>query len=300
MTQLAHQPVVLELSRGQALASRLHDYAEMTKLRITLMVVITAYVGFALAGGGDAVTLLATLLGTALSCMGASALNQVYERDTDALMRRTRTRPMPTGRVGVGEGVGLGVGLAAGGVALLAVLTTPLAALLAAATVVLYVLVYTPLKRVTTLNTLVGAAPGAAPPLIGCAAASGAIDLPALVVFAIMFVWQLPHFLAIAWLYRDQYADAGLRMLPAVEPDGRSTFRQVLAGCLALLPLGLLPTAIGASGGVYFAVALLAGLGFGACGVWLVVRRGRTQARLLFFASLVYLPAVLTVMMIDR
>jgi heme o synthase len=285
----------------------LADYIQMTKPRITLMVVITAFIGFNLATRHGAaissdllLTLTFALVGTALACMGSAVLNQVIERDTDALMRRTRNRPLPAGRISARTASWLGLSLACAGVGLLLVTTNSLAAGLAAFTITSYVLLYTPMKRLSHASTIVGALPGALPPVIGYAAATGRLGVEAVLLFSILFLWQLPHFLAIAWLYREEYAAAGLPMLPVIEPDGASTFRQILLGCLTLLPLGLMPTMAGVCGMLYFFGALAAGLVFLAFGVWLVVRKTRAHARMLFFASLIYLPAVFILMLIDQ
>lgn len=309
MTQLStHETPALLAPAGDAVdartPSRLADYATLTKPRITLLVVITAYIGFAL--GGAAVMgqwswlmLAGTLVGTALSCMGASVFNQLYERDTDGLMERTSHRPLPAGRVSPREARWLGGVLSVLGVLVLWGTTNGLAASASAFTILSYCLAYTPMKRVSTFAVWVGAVPGAMPPIIGYAAATETIGLPALLAFAIMFVWQIPHFLAIAWLYRDDYARAGLVMLPVVDPDGGSTFRQILATCLALLPLGLLPTYFGVSGLIYFGVALACGVMFLGYAAALVADPSRTRARKLFFASLVYLPVVMGAMLAD-
>lgn len=276
------------------------DYMTLTKQRITLMVVITAAAGFALAPGAWSwLTLMGTLMGTALSCMGASVLNQVIERDTDGMMDRTMNRPLPAGRVNPTEATWVGVVLGLAGVGLLALTTTWMAAALSAFTILSYVLIYTPMKRYSPVALLVGAVPGAMPPMIGYAAVTGDLRAAAWLTFTIMFVWQVPHFLAIAWLYREDYAKAGFPMLPVLDPTGQRTFRQVLIGCLLLVPLGGLPTMLGISGIAYFFTALICGLTFLAFGIALVWRPGRTQARRLFLASLVYLPVVLTVMLVD-
>jgi protoheme IX farnesyltransferase len=280
---------------------RLADYIELAKLRITAMVVVTTYIGFAMgATTSNPLALAACLIGTALCCMGASCFNQAYERDTDALMHRTRNRPLPSGRILPLEAVMFGVGLSVLGVGLLAAMTTLTAAALAAFTIVSYAVIYTPLKRVTTLNTPIGAVPGALPPVIGYAAATGGVGPEAIAIWAIMFLWQLPHFLAIAWLYREDYARADMKMLPVVDPDGGSTFRQMLIGCMALVPVGLAPTTLGIAGRWYFLTALLCGVGFAAFAVALIMLRTRAAARAMFFASLVYLPVVLIAMMLDR
>ena len=278
----------------------LADLGQLTKSRITLMVLVTTYVGFTTASGGGGLLLAMTLLATALACMGASVLNQVMERQSDALMHRTRERPLPAGRILPPSALLLGLSLALTGVLVALIGANVLTAALLVFTVVSYTLVYTPLKRQTSLATIVGAVPGALPPVIGATAASGTIGREAAVLFAIMFLWQLPHFLAIAWLYREDFARAGYPMLPVLDPSGSSTFRQILLGCLALLPLGLLPTLMGISGRTYFLGALAAGIVFLGFGVALVIGRTTRYARAMFFASLVYLPTVLVLMMVDR
>lgn len=289
------------------------DWNQLTKPRITLMVVITAYIGYELGVRGMAkagavapaaashttTQMLLMLLGTALSCMGAGIFNQVLERDTDALMKRTKHRPLPAGRVPVARAMALGLTLSLLGVALLVMVANPLTAILSAFTILSYALIYTPMKRLSSTCTIVGAVPGAMPPIMGFTAATGTIQPIALVLFAILFIWQLPHFLAIAWLYKDDYARAGLPMLPVIDPDGSATGRQILASCLALLPLGLMPTMLGACGLFYLAGALISGAIFLAYGVALVRGRTRAQARALFFASLIYLPVVYGLMLLD-
>jgi protoheme IX farnesyltransferase len=309
MSQLARQSDAA-LPDGVALQlttpSRLAPWCELVKARITAMVAITAFVGYAL---GIAATpdlrwpwleLFAMLAGVSCSCMGAAVLNQIYERDTDALMRRTCHRPLPAGRIGVREALLGGLLLCLAGVAML-LLTHWVAAAVSLFTMLSYALIYTPLKRVTVWNTWVGAVPGALPPVIGYAAATGKLGLAGWLIFAIMAVWQVPHFLAICWLYREDYARADLKMLPVLDGvDGRRTFTQIFWGCLILLPLGLLPTLLGVSGWLYFAAALGCGLAFLGFGINLIRRRTRPAARRLFFASLAYLPVVLIFMLIDR
>ncbi len=281
----------------------LGDFLTLTKPRITTMVVVTVWVGFmfgAAAGAWDWLTMTAALIGAAMSCMGASVLNQVYERDTDALMDRTRDRPMPTGHVGVAPAMVYGLLLSLGGVTLLGLMTTWLAAGVSAFTILSYTLLYTPMKRVSHMATVVGAVPGALPPVLGYAAATGAIGLEAWLLFAMMFVWQLPHTLAIYWLYREDFAKAGFPMLPVIDPGGSQTFRQILIGSLLLLPLGLTPTLFGASGLIYFVTAFACGLLMLGYSLALVANPTRTRARRLFYASLVYLPVVMVVMLVDR
>ncbi|MFN3168865.1 MAG: heme o synthase [Phycisphaeraceae bacterium] len=281
------------------------DYKDLTKPRITRMVVVTAAIGFVFGFAGPIGELpllpfAIAMIGTALSCMAASVFNQVMERDTDALMHRTRHRPLAAGRIAVKPALMFGALLTVAGVGVLAAYGQYLAAGLCAFTIASYALLYTPLKRRTSLALLIGAVPGAVPPMIGYAAAAHDLGPAAWLLFAIMFVWQVPHFLAIAWLYRDDYARAKLAMLPVIDPTGLRTFRQTLIGCLLLLPLGILPSAIGITGRWAFAAGLLCGLGFLAFGVMLVLKPTRDHARRLFFASLVYLPVVLAVMLIDR
>lgn len=289
--------------------SALSDYKTLTKPRITRMVVITAAVGF-LFGFGDAtgrplselpwLIFAVAMIGTALSCMAASVFNQVIERDTDALMDRTKNRPIAAGRIAQKPALVFGALLTVAGVGLLAGFGLYLAAALCAFTIASYAVIYTPLKKHTSLALLIGAVPGALPPMIGYAAANNSLGPAAWLLFAIMFVWQVPHFLAIAWLYREDYAKAKLAMLPVIDPTGLRTFRQTLIGCLLLLPLGIIPSAMDVAGKWYFAAAMLCGLGFLAFGVLLVMKPSRDNARRLFLASLVYLPVVLTVMLIDR
>lgn len=285
-----------------ATTSRLADYATLTKPRITLMVAITAWLGFALGATGPWawLVLLGTLIGTSLSCMGASVLNQVLERDTDALMHRTRRRPIAAGRVGPLEGAIFGLLLSVGGVVVLALMTTALAAWISGLTILSYVLIYTPMKRVSPWALPVGAVPGAAPPLIGFAAATGTLGAGAWLVFAIMFLWQIPHFLAISWLYREDYARAGLRMLAVLDSDGSRTFRQVLIYCLLLVPVGALPTVMGVSGWWSLGIVMVCGLGFLALGVDLVRQQDRHRARRLFLGSLLYLPVVLAAIVLNQ
>mgnify|MGYP001822808102 CR=1 FL=1 len=289
--------------------SVLNDYKTLTKPRITRMVVITAAIGFVF-GFDDAtgrplsqlpwLTFAIAMIGTALSCMAASVFNQVIERDTDAMMDRTKNRPVAAGRIAPKPALAFGALLTAAGVGLLAAYGLYLAAALCAFTIVSYAVIYTPLKKHTSLALLIGAVPGAVPPMIGYAAASNTLGPAAWLLFAIMFVWQVPHFLAIAWLYREDYARAKLAMLPVIDPTGLRTFRQTLIGCLLLLPLGILPTVLDVAGKWYFGAALLCGMGFLAFGILLVLKPTRDNARRLFLASLVYLPVVLTVMLIDR
>lgn len=278
------------------------DYIELTKPRITLMVVLTAFVGYALGSTGSILTgrLAATLAGTALVAAGASCLNMVLERRTDSLMLRTRTRPLPAGRLRPPEALAFGLALTTTGLALLAWRTGPLAAAVAFVTWASYLFLYTPLKTRTSLSTVVGALPGALPPVIGWAAARGQLEPGAFVLFAIVFLWQIPHFLAIAWIYREDYARGGLPMLPVLDPDGRITGRQAVANTLALLLVSLAPTAAGIAGRAYLFGALALGLGFTAVAVRAAVLRTPRAARWLFVASILYLIALCALLLADR
>jgi protoheme IX farnesyltransferase len=278
------------------------DYLILTKVRITALVLVTAATGFLLGSGDDLdLRLLAwTLLGTGLAASGAAALNQVLERSVDARMRRTAGRPIPAGRMSAAHGMAVGIGLSLAGVGVLAALVDPLTAALGALTVLLYVGVYTPLKRMTTLNTIVGAVPGAIPPVMGWTAATGTLGVPAGVLFAILFLWQLPHFLAIAWIFRDDYRRGGFPMLPVVDPEGRTTGHQVALYCAALVPVSLLPTILGLTGPTYFFGALVLGVAFLGFGLRMARHRRGREARGVLLASVTYLPLLLALLVIDR
>jgi protoheme IX farnesyltransferase len=281
--------------------SRSADYLELTKPNIVGMILVTVAAGFYLAAPGavNGLLLLHTLLGSAMVAAGSNALNQVLERRIDARMRRTENRPLPAGRLGVTEATLIAWTLGLAGVGYLALFTNPVVTLLAAATLGSYVFVYTPLKRKTSMCTLVGAVPGALPIVGGWAAASGAIPVQAWVLFGILYLWQLPHFLALAWICRDDYERAGLRMVSVTAgPD--ATFRQALAFSVMLLPLSLLPSVLGAAGPVYFFGALV-------CSLWLIRAtataardRSKAKARRLFLVTVAYLPAVLLLMILDK
>ncbi len=278
------------------------DFVELTKPRVTLMVLVTTFVGFYLGAGQAAgyFRLMETLLGTLLAAAGTLALNQFLERRADALMERTRRRPLPDGRIQPQEALLFGVLLTAAGLLLLTLVVNALSALVTASIVATYLFVYTPLKQRSSLCGVIGAVPGALPPLIGWAAASDGLTLQAWLLFAIMFLWQIPHTLAIARLYRDDFARAGIRFLPVVEADGWTTGRQVIAHSLALLAVSLLPTLVGLAGPIYFVVALCLGLGFLLCGVGLAVAQSMAAARRLLLASLIYLPVLFVGMALDR
>jgi len=283
--------------RGQAFTrsrTSLADRLELTKPRITAMVVLTALVGFVTAGDEPirGAALAAALLGTGLVAAGAAVLNQVLERDTDALMDRTRNRPLPAGRVPAVEAVAFGAAVTLAGHAVLLGACGALPAAVAFATWASYLFLYTPLKRRTPLATLVGAVPGALPPVIGWTARSGSLDQGAFILFAILFLWQVPHFLAIAWMYRDDYARGGFPMLPVVDREGRFTARQAVVHSLALLLVSLLPVAAGFAGPVYLAGAFLLGVALTLFALRLLSLRTLPAARALFLASVLYLPAL--------
>jgi protoheme IX farnesyltransferase len=285
-----------------AVSSRAADFTALAKPRLNILVIATALAGYVM-GGGDTMNglrLLATVLGTALVAGGASAFNQLLERHTDSLMRRTRLRPLPDGRLTVRDAIVFATVLSLAGLAILALAVNALSAVVAAATLLTYVAIYTPLKRRSSFATVIGAIPGALPPVIGWAAARNELSQGAWVLFGIVFLWQLPHFLAIAWIYREDYARAGFPMLPVLEPDGRSTGRQAVVYAAALLPLSLAPTLVGLAGPIYFAGALLLTLAFVALALRFASSRSVPQARQLFFGSILYLPLLWMIMIADR
>jgi protoheme IX farnesyltransferase len=283
-------------------ARRALALAELGKPRVVVMVLLTTFVGFYLGSRGlpDYLRLLPTLIGTALAAAGTLALNQYMERHLDAKMQRTRQRPLPDGRLQPAEALAFGVAMTCAGLLYLALAVNALSVAVTAATTVTYLFLYTPLKCRTPLCSIVGAIPGALPPLTGWTAARGGFGVEAWILFAILFLWQLPHSLAIARLYRDDYARAGMRLLPVIEPDGKSTGRQIVANCLALLVVGLLPTLVGLTGAVYFVAAFVFGAVFLAYGIAFALSRTATAARQLMFASLLYLPATLLLMALDK
>lgn len=282
--------------------SRLADYLELTKPRIAVLVLFTVAAGALLASRSalDLATLAHTLLGTALVAAGASALNQLLERHSDALMQRTENRPLPAGRLQPLEALLFGLILGLTGLAYLAVFVRqPLTVLIAGFTFASYVFLYTPLKRVTTLNTLVGAVPGALPPLIGWTALGGDIGPEAAVLFFLLFLWQVPHFLAIAWIYRDDYARAGLRMLPVLDGDGAMTGRQMVAYCLALIPVSLCWGPFAQGSAMFILAAVVLGLAFLLAATRFLRHRTIPQARRVLHLSLLYLPALLTLLLLE-
>lgn len=279
--------------------SRASDFSALAKPRLNLLVVASALVGFVMGGGdlSNAARVVFTVVGTALVAGGASAFNQVIERHVDALMRRTRLRPLPDGRLQAPEAMLFATVLSLAGLAMLAIGVNPLSAVVALTTLLTYVAIYTPLKQRSSFSTVIGAIPGALPPVIGWAAATGSLSAGAWVLFGIVFLWQLPHFLAIAWMYRDDYARAGFPMLPVLEPDGRSTGRQATLYCAALLPVSLAPALVGLTGAAYFAAAMLLSLAFLGLTVRFARSRSISDAKRLFFGSIIYLP-VLWILMI--
>jgi protoheme IX farnesyltransferase len=292
--------------------ARIADFTELAKLRLNFLVLVTTMVGYAMAkpDWSDWRLLLHTLLGTALTAASASILNQYVERPYDALMHRTRRRPRPAGRVSPLQALAIGVVTGILGLCELFFFVNDLTAAIGAITLASYVLLYTPLKRMTTLNTVVGAIPGALPPVMGVAAAAGqhaVTDFTILGVqpigwalFGILFVWQMPHFLAIAILYREDYARAGFKMLPVVDPSLNMTSLQMVFYTLALIPVTLAPTLLNATGSIYFFAALVLGLVFFGFALICVISRRRGDARQVFLASILYLPALLGVMMLDK
>ena len=268
------------------------DYVQLAKPRLNFLIVVSTLVGYYVGMAADSPwsVLVHTMVGTTFVAFGSSALNQVWEKDTDKLMHRTRTRPLPDARLAPRQATWFGALLSLAGLAELWIFATPLSSVVALVTLLSYVLWYTPLKLKTSLSTIVGAVPGALPPLIGWAAATNSLSLPGWVLFGIMFLWQMPHFLAIAWMYREDYARAGMPLLPVIEPDGRSTGRQAVLYAAAMIPVSLLPTLIGLAGPRYLVVALV----LGAIVLWLSVEFAATRthatARRLFFATIIYLP----------
>ena len=283
-------------------AARAADWITLTKPRLNLLVLITTLAGLYLAepAGVSSALLFHTLVGSALVAGGAAALNQVFERTTDGLMRRTSGRPLPAGRLGAAEGSLLGASLSLLGLAELAYFTNATAAAVAAVTLASYVFLYTPLKTRTSLATLIGAVPGALPPVIGWTAATGVISEPALVLFGIVFLWQMPHVLAIAWMYRDDYARAGIPLLPVLEPDGRRTGYQAMLYASVLWPVSLLPAVVGLAGVPYSAIATVLGFLFIGLSVRFAQERSHATARRLFLFSILYLALLLGALVANR
>lgn len=278
------------------------DFYELIKPRMNLLILGTTTVGFSLAARttDDWKHLPNALAGTALCAASAAILNQLLEKRFDARMERTANRPLPTGRISERHALILGIAAGVLGGVYLLLLVNWMTALLGAATLTSYVLVYTPLKRLTTLNTIVGAIPGAVPPMMGWTAVTGSLAIPALALFGILFVWQIPHFLAIATLYRDDYQRGGFKMLPVEDPDLRRTGRQILLYSAAMFPVSLLPVMAGVAGRFYTVAAVVLGVMFFAFALSCANRRTRAEARKLFFASIIYLPVLLAILMMDQ
>ena len=277
-------------------------YADLFKARLTFLVLLTTLVGFYI---GSVVTvnyvlMLHTILGTAMVASGASALNQLWEREYDARMRRTQDRPLPSGRLQPQFVLFVGCALSVVGLGYLGLAVNWLTCLLGACSLLTYVCVYTPLKRVTWLNTAVGAIPGGLPPLMGWTAARGHLSTDGWALFGILAIWQLPHFMAIAWMYRDEYARAGFKMLPVLDPEGQRTGSQAASHTLALVPVSLCPSLVNLTGPIYFVGALTLGLVF----IWAAVQFSRqltqSRARRLFYVSILYLPLLLGLMVLDK
>jgi protoheme IX farnesyltransferase len=294
---------IAQLDRTRlSLRDRLAAFLELTKPRITFLIVLTSAAGFALASSGrvNYAGLISALFGIGLLSSGIATLNQYLERDLDCLMRRTADRPLPSGKLLPWEALLFGISLTVIAEIYLAVFVNPLSALLGLTVIAGYLFGYTPLKTRTSLSTMVGAFPGAVPPIIGWTAATGELSLNAWVLFAILFLWQFPHFLAIAWMYREDYARAGIVMLPVVEPDGRVTGQQIVVYTIMLLPVSLLPTALGMAGNIYLVGALILGLLFLFSSLRAAFSQSRQQARRLLLASVLYLPLLFILMVLDR
>jgi protoheme IX farnesyltransferase len=283
-------------------AETMRAYFDLTKPRITLMVVLTTIAGFCLASvqGIDWLKFFHLIVGIGFLSSGISTINQWMERDLDALMLRTQDRPLPTGKLSPTQAIIFGASLTVGAIVYLIIFINGLTALLGVITAASYLLLYTPLKTKTTLSTVWGAFPGAMPPLVGWAAARGSLSMEGWVLFAILFLWQFPHFLAIAWMYRDDYARAGIKMLPVVEPEGRITSQQIVLYTLMLLPVSLLPTLMHIAGWIYFSGAIVLGLGFLYYSIKAATTRTTWQARRLLLASVLYLPLLFALMVFNH
>lgn len=280
----------------------MNDLLVLTKVRLNSLVVFTTAGGYYMGATGPIhpLWMLNACIGTALVASGAAALNQIHERELDGLMERTRQRPMVQGRLGVGHANIVAYTLATVGALMLWFGANPLAAALAVTTLLLYVLVYTPLKTRTSLATVVGAVPGALPPMIGWAAAHGSVELVSWTLFLIMFLWQLPHFLAIAWMYREDYARASMPMLPVIDKDGSMTGRQAVVYAAALVPMSVMPMLFGLAGRAYGVGALLLGMILVGVAMVFALHRSRDNARMLFLTSITYLPLLLILMAVSR
>jgi protoheme IX farnesyltransferase len=290
--------VVAELS----IPEKFRAFVDLTKPRITFLVVLTTVAGFCLGSeqGIDWMRFLNLVIGVAILSSGIATINQWMERDLDALMLRTKIRPLPTGKLSAGQALIFGLALIILSNAYLAILINPLTAVLGVITAATYLLIYTPLKTRSTLSTFWGAFPGAMPPLVGWVAARNELSVEGWILFAILFLWQFPHFLAIAWMYREDYAKAGIKMLPVVEPEGKVTSQQIVTYTLLLLPVSLLPTLANISGRIYFVGAIVLGLAFLYVSIRTALQRSKWQARQLLLASVLYLPILFGLMVLNR
>lgn len=303
----------LHAPRAGATASLVNDYVELFKVRVTALVVMTAWAGFYLGSMRSGLSsvrpvMLEALLGIGMVSAGAAALNEAIERKLDARMIRTSKRPMATGRISLLHGVSVALFVIAAGGTLLALRTNMTTAVLTLLTATLYVVLYTPLKRLTTIATFIGAFPGAMPPLLGWTAARGQIEWPGVALFAILFVWQFPHFMAISWLYKEDYARAGIKMLPVVQPDGWSTVLEALTYAVLMIPVSLLPVYLHMVGHIYAVIALILGVIYLAYTIrfaripWASKRsqaESKMYARDLLKVSVIYLPLLLTALMLN-
>jgi protoheme IX farnesyltransferase len=302
--------MIQETSLGRA-ASLLRDYVELTKARITTLIVLTAWCGYFFGAHRSGISswsfgLLHALLGIALVSSGTAALNEVMESSVDARMRRTASRPLPSGRMSRAHAIIVGLGLTLGGSVYLSIYSNLLTGLLVFLTALVYLAAYTPLKKISPMCTFVGAFPGAMPVALGWTAVRGRIEIETLILFAIMFVWQFPHFLSIAWLYREDYAQGDIRMLPVVDSNGKSTIWRILAYSAALIPVSVLPVAMGMAGRVYFVGAILMGailfrvsMGMATPRLPATAAASKPHARRLLQATIVYLPALFALMMLN-
>ncbi|HEX6164238.1 MAG TPA: heme o synthase [Vicinamibacterales bacterium] len=282
--------------------TRAGDFVTLTKPRLNFLVLLTTAAAYSLGARPDStlINLVHTLLGTFLVAGGAAALNQVWERQTDRLMRRTQNRPMADMRMTVAQGTGFGVALTIIGAAELAYFINPLSSIVALLTTASYIFLYTPLKLRSSLSTIAGAVPGALPAVIGWAAATNTLSIEGWVLFGIVFMWQMPHFLAIAWMYRDEYARAGMPLLPVIEPDGRSTGRQAVLYTAALIPLSMMPTGVGLATAWYLVGAIALGAVLMVLSLEFSVKRNIDTARRLFFGSILYLPILWALLVVDH
>jgi protoheme IX farnesyltransferase len=283
-------------------SSRPALYLALTKPDVSFLVVMTTVAGYALGTQGplDWMRMAHTVFGTTLIAAGTSALNHYIERDTDGRMRRTASRPLPSGQLHPRQALGFGLGLLAVGTLYLALATNALATLLGILTSISYLCAYTPLKRRTTLATMVGAFPGAVPPLIGWAAARGSLSLDAWILYAVLFLWQFPHFDAIAWIYREDYARAGIQMLPVVDREGKRTFREILVTAAVLVPVSLIPAMTGLAGVRYFFGALVLGIMLVEVCLWAAASKSNIRAKWLMHATVLHLPLLLGLLIYDK